>query len=439
MGEETDHAILKELVSNEKWSEILGRTENLPNGQSLTAGHHFFRGIAQRKMGNHQDAMVSINLGLLLSPDSEWGNQLAFEARLSLGETTTAFAKFKEHIQAAPGRESQKAWYVQMAAEMGLFHIAAEMNETREVIKAGRKRPPFTVALQCFSKVDTLAKTLSSLAAVRNTKEFGLVIIIDSCQGSTLSQKHVKGNSDVKQLVAAEMPRLMDLFFSVEILQNERNLGTAPTCRRMLDHVTKNYAGFLFIEDDCLLAPSALDWSRHHLENTVNTTGPWFLSCESIFFDRQDREITVDQHKKLLDFAGLPGIRNAYHLLNFVPSTCFGTTSDIWRICANVRSFTRGPESLTRYMTAMGRKTVSPVVPRASDIGMLHELGYSVTLMGRNNVKETKTTFLMAEGEFDSKDSTLFVGNADLLYATTSMLKTEQLETFKRQNELAKA
>jgi hypothetical protein len=70
---------------------------------------------------------------------------------------------------------------------------------------------------------------------------------------------------------------------------------------------------------------------------------------------------------------------------------------------------------------------------------MLHELGYSVTLMGRNNVKETKTTFLMAEGEFDSKDSTLFVGNADLLYATTSMLKTEQLETFKRQNELAKA
>jgi len=228
------------------------------------------------------------------------------------------------------------------------------------------------------------------------------------------------------------------LFFSVEVLQNERNLGTAPTCRRMLDHVANNYSGFVFIEDDCLLAPSALDWCRHHMKKTVNTTGPWFLSAESIFFDRQDREITAEQHKKLADFAGLPAIRNAYHLLNFVPSTCFGTTSDIWRICANVRSFTRGPESLTRYMTAMGRKTVSPLVPRASDIGMQHELGYSVTLMGRNNVKETKTTYLMAEGSFEPKESTLFVGNSDLLYAATSVLKTEHLEVFSNLGKRAK-
>jgi hypothetical protein len=89
-------------------------------------------------------------------------------------------------------------------------------------------------------------------------------------------------------------------------------------------------------------------------------------------------------------------------------------------------------------MTAMGRKTVSPLVPRASDIGMQHELGYSVTLMGRNNVKETKTTYLMAEGSFEPKESTLFVGNSDLLYAATSVLKTEHLEVFSNLGKRAK-
>jgi tetratricopeptide (TPR) repeat protein len=439
MGDETDTAILQELVADEKWAEILRRTESPSNGQHLTAGHHFFRGLAQLHVGTAQIALDSINRGLALNPNSDWGNQLAFEARLTLGEADTAFAKFKDYIERAPGREPQKAWYVQKASEMGLFHIAAEMNETREVITAGRQRPQYALALQCFSKADTLAKTFASLGTLDSTKEFGLVIIIDSCNGSNLNQKHVKGNADVKRLVAAEIPQLMDLFFSVEVLQNERNLGTAPTCRRMLDHVTNIYSGFVFIEDDCLLAPSALEWCQHHLKMTVHTTGPWFVSCESIFFDRQTREITAEQEKHLAEFAAQPGIRNAYHLLNFVPSTCFGTTSEIWKLCANVRSFTRGPESLTRYMTTMGRKTVSPVVPRASDIGMQHELGYSVTLMGRANVKETKTTYLMAEGKFDPDDSTPIVGSIDRLYAATSLLKTEHLETFKSKNARAKA
>jgi len=430
MGDETDTAILQELVADEKWAEILRRTESPPNGQHLTAGHHFFRGLAQLHVGTAQIALDSINRGLALNPNSDWGNQLAFEARLTLGEADTAFAKFKDYIEGTPGREPQKAWYVQKASEMGLFHIAAEMNETREVITAGHQRPQYALALQCFSKADTLAKTLASLGTLDSTKNFGLVIIIDSVNGSNLNQKHVKGNADVKQLVAAEMPRLMDLFFSVEVLQNTKNLGTAPTCRRMLDHVANNYSGFVFIEDDCLLAPSALGWCQHHLTNSVATTGHWFVSCESIFFDRQARDITADQLKKLVAFAAQPAIRNAYHLLNFVPSTCFGTTSDIWRICNGVRSFTRGPESLTRYMTAMGRKTISPVVPRASDIGMLHELGYSVTLMGRNNVKEIKTTYLMAEGAFEPQSSARFTGSSDLLYSATSLLKTEHLERF---------
>ena len=120
--------------------------------------------------------------------------------------------------------------------------------------------------------------------------------------------------------------------------------------------------------------------------------------------------------------AAHPKLRNAYYQLAFVPSTCFGTTAAIWAMCAEVRSFTRGPESLSRYVRALRRLSIGPVVQRASDIGMLHPLGYSVTNRGRDMVGEQKETYLLAPGRFDAAASALYRGNFDLLYAATSQV-----------------
>jgi hypothetical protein len=113
--------------------------------------------------------------------------------------------------------------------------------------------------------------------------------------------------------------------------------------------------------------------------------------------------------------------------LEFVPSTCFMTTREIWKICANIRSFTRGPESLTQFLKPLERKTLAPLVPRASDVGMLHELGYSVAMLGAENVKEIKQTYLLSDGQLDLEKIKHFKGDAGLLYSASVLLDEKSI------------
>jgi hypothetical protein len=282
------------------------------------------------------------------------------------------------------------------------------------------------VALQSFSKVDTLEKVFESLLKLDGCEYHSLIIIQDSDVGATISERHKRGRRDVKNLISEWLPSLSSIFFSVEYLQNERNLGTAPTCRRLLDFVASKYEGFLFIEDDCILSSTSVTWAFDQLQRRIDPLGHWFVTCESSFFDREDRPITPDISARLERIASHDRLRDAVHLLNYVPSTCFGTTSAIWQLCRGPRSFTRGPESLSMFVLREGHKTISPVVPRASDIGMLHELGYSFSSVGAN-VREKKNTILLAPYAVDSGRSYLFDGDANLLFGATSRLDLNAL------------
>jgi len=204
-------------------------------------------------------------------------------------------------------------------------------------------------------------------------------------------------------------------------------LGTAPSCRRLIDHISQNHDGFLFVEDDCPLSRSALEWTRYHLENNIKFEGSWFVSCESICFDSADRKIEAETVEVLQKIASHSLISHAYTYVDFVPSTCFSTRTDLWRLCANVRSFTRGPESLSLLMQTFGRKTIMPIVPRAADIGMNHELGYSANSLGLENVKENKNVFHLSDMQFDKDLCHMFEGNIEELFQATSEADAEQL------------
>ena len=414
----TSQETLQALAQNSDWLGIIEQTDNLAETQSRNATLWFFRGWSLLKVEKAREAVRHIEYGLTLSENSDWGNQLLFEALLACGDNDRAFNGYKHFIERKPGPEAGKAWYVQKAAELGYFKIASDMNETRVVIRSPSPRKRFALALQCFAKVDTLQAVIESFEYLKSSQDFNLVVIIDK-PAENSSPQHVVGNREVRQLVGHKLDFLLRKFPSVEVLQNAENLGTAPTCRRLLDHVACSYDGFLFIEDDCVLSPSALDWSKYHLTKSVGMQKLWFFSCESVFFNKQGRVIDKKLKSDLKWIAKNAKLLDKYNLLDFVPSTCFGTTSDVWKSCAGIRSFTRGPESLTKYIQLRGLKTLSPVVPRASDIGMQHELGYSVNMVGRKEVREVKDTYVMADS-FDPESCDVMDIDPNQLYAATS-------------------
>ncbi len=411
-----------------KWDEILAAVAEAPGQEALPPSLIFFRGIALVRLGRPAEAISVIERGLAIDPASRWGNSILFEAYRVNNQVAEGFKRLSAFINSGDGYESEKAWYVQWAAEYDMLDVAAEMNAKRDVIRNVPKLPRLALAIQCFCKADTLERVFHSLMALENAHQFSLVIIQDSIESASKRDRYAKGYGEVRSVLSRYLLDLEEKFFSVEYLANKTNMGTAPTCRRLLDYVTSKYDAFVFIEDDCVLAPSALDWAAYHLRNTVSLIGPWFVTCESSYFDKEHKKLDEPTKQKLEAIAKQDAIKNAYVYNDFVNSTCFATTSDIWNICANYRSFTRGPESLTRFVKTKGAKTVAPLVPRCADIGMLHELGYSVTNAGLENVRERKETFVMAEGAFDGTLCKPYDGDKNLFFDATSNLNENAIK-----------
>jgi tetratricopeptide (TPR) repeat protein len=427
------HDTLNDLANAGKWGQIILMTDNMSSNEVRVPGFFFFRGIAFLSQGRATEAIPSIQNGLMLDPNSSWGNRLLFDAYCKSNKIPQAFESFASFIDSNEANEGERAWFVQTAVEMGEFDVACAMNETRTVIRNVSKSPKYALALQCFCKADTLERVFESLMALTNCDNFALVILQDSVVNSPKADRYAAGAAAVQKSLEAWHPKLLRKFYSVEYLQNPVNLGTAPSCRRLLDHVCAKYEGFLFIEDDCILAPSALAWTEYHIRHNLALDSRWFTSCESIFFDREERVLTAEAKDRLQTLAATAQLRNAYILVDLVPSTCFATTAEIWGHAAQLRSCTRGPETLNHYVKSKSIQTIMPVVPHAEDIGMLHELGYSVANMGFENVRERKGTYLLAQGEFDETLCRVYDGSKDILYGATSKLYNHSIAVLEKE------
>ncbi len=132
------------------------------------------------------------------------------------------------------------------------------------------------------------------------------------------------------------------------------------------------------------------------LEKYISSDKYPFGSCESIMFNSKNVDYSSDEIDEKLKSIDVNRFDASLFEVSFVPSTCFITKSHIWFDYSNIRSFIRGPESLNLYIKINSKVTLMPVVPRAKDIGMLDELGYSVKNLGFDGVKELKNTYYIS-------------------------------------------
>jgi tetratricopeptide (TPR) repeat protein len=324
------------LFRSGEMARVIALTDDAANISGVPPSVFFFRAKALFALSRFSEAYSAVEAGLALNPDSGWGQALRFESLLALERFDESFAGLFQFLQTTHADvESLKAAYVDRAVRLGRFDLAAPMNEMRKVIAEDRALPRYALAVQCFSKSDTLEKVFASLIECRGTKEYGLIILQDNADGSRKRDVYEQAAESVRLTLGKWLPKLMLAFDSVEIILNPNNKGTAPSCRRLLDRVCERFDGFLFIEDDCLLSPDALEWSSYHLGSSISPTNFWFGTCESIFFDASRTAPSPEQVELLSRYARSPEVRATYIGLDFVPSTCFLTTKQIWRMVSN--------------------------------------------------------------------------------------------------------
>lgn len=382
---------LSSLHAGKNWSDIITfYSEYCENSNS--ASPHFFAADAYIRLEKWRNADLLVKKGLSLNATNSWGRHLKYDLDKMLVSTEFAQDELYNYLVSYGTHKTLAATFINSAVCMKDFQRAAEINLMRDVIVDGLKKARYALALQTFCKADTLKQVLESLLKLKDSEQFSLYILQDT-PAENHSAKYTEGFQDVQQVLAAYLSKLQLVFESVHVYTNTKNMGTAPSCKKLLDRVIEVTDGFMFIEDDCILSSDALKFAKTMLENKISENGKyWFASCESTFFNNKEgNEIDIDKVKRDIEQRSL---NQKLYTMSFVPSTCFITSREIWLQCSNFRSFPRGPESLTAYIKDISKLTIAPVVPRARDIGMLHDLGYSVMNLGKDGVKEVKEHFL---------------------------------------------
>ena len=254
------------------------------------------------------------------------------------------------------------------------------------------------IVVQCFIKPDTLAGLCASLAACDGTRSFHLIFWTDQPGPGGNADRYRQQHQLVQALVTDFTREHRDRFASVTLLGNVDNQGTCATCQAALDHAFSLHDFVVFTEDDTVFARDALSWfAALHDGGLLDQPDILALAGESIYFDARRETLPPGYAASARQAAAARGLTADYVKLNFIPSTCFATTRAKWAVFGALRGQPRGDEDVCTLCREQNLHCIFPVAARVKDIGMLHEDGYSVRVLGPAGVREIKNTYLMAD------------------------------------------
>lgn len=421
--------IFDNFVQEKKYDEILKkcREDEFKNFNQ----RYFFEAVAYFELGRIENAIEAVDEGLRILPLSPWGILLKYKIlKKDSSESALDFICDKILLQGIKKNEILIE-AINELVKKGDYIRASLINEKRDILHQ-EKSKKYCVCIQVFNKPDTLIRLFDSLLDCENKEHFHVLILQDSHLNSRKEHEYADKVKAVSTVVAEYSAKLANAFESLEFMVNPTNMGTAPTCRKLLSYAADKYEGFLFLEDDCVLTKDSLAWTFNVLENLISDVGPHFGTCESIFFDYSRGNPPDDTDLAILESCA-EQLSNKYCHLGFVPSTCFITSSSMWGRYKSLRSFPKGPESLNKFFETVNGRTIFPLLPRVSDIGMEHEDGYSTANLGKGNVKEIKHTYLTSNDTPCYSNYKFYDGNLDLLFSATSKINKEHIVKLKKE------
>ncbi len=258
---------------------------------------------------------------------------------------------------------------------------------------------PIAVVVQCFNKPDTVRGVLESLCKCEGASRVDLIVWQDGVIGSRRQSEFEEPCNNVREFVTSFASEHKEKFSSIEVYENAWNLGPYKTCKVAMDLAFINHDLAILTEDDVIFSRDALVWfSELRDAGLLEQENVWAIAAESIFFDAREKTVDPSFIEAALAAAAEQQLINKYTAQKFIPSSCFATSRRRWSEFGETRGETNGDVTLCRRCEAENRRCVAPVIARGKDVGMLHDLGYSVSIHTKVGVlSAAKHTYLLAE------------------------------------------
>lgn len=290
---------------------------------------------------------------------------------------------------------------------------------------------PTALAIPCLLKADTLHSLCESLLRCDGIEALDLIFWLDSPLGSRSEARFTPLHAEVCAMLDGFVAKHEARFRSVSRHQSPTNLGPYATCRAAVNHAFTLHPFVVFAEDDIVFARDAFTWfDAIRAQGLLDDPRHWAIAGESVFFNARDKALPEGWPDEMRQLAATEGLVGHYVTHNFVPSTCFATTEAHWRRIGPVRGQDCGDVKLCTLCQEEDGWCVFPVVPRAKDVGMLHDSGHSVLIHTRDGVRERKNTYLMSDALLAPDQPGLagrltpYAGNAGRLFTLSTLLET---------------
>ena len=231
-------------------------------------------------------------------------------------------------------------------------------------------------------------------------QEYGVIFYQDNIKGSPKfkTEKYIKKNKNIKDIINKNLYR----FKFAEFKQSECNVHPYGICKKSLDYAFNKKKGdfCIFLEDDVFLDKNSLYWFNYFYDNNYFKDNIKFVTGESLYFNSPNnnppsKEKLNNIKKKIFE----KELCKYYMILkgSHLTSSIFSTTKEIWNKNTTMyRGQINGETVLNKEIKKNNWEVIFPIVPRAKDIGMLHEDGWSVSWHGKEKVPN-KNVFLTSE------------------------------------------
>jgi hypothetical protein len=283
------------------------------------------------------------------------------------------------------------------------------------------------LVIQPFIKPDTLAALLRTLVRCSRKETVRLIFFSDNPSGLAAAThpgspgkeaEFSEKNRQVMALANEFRDAHRNDFRDVVVQTADRHLGPCATCRSAIDFAFESDDLVILTEDDSLFSEDAIEWyQRIHDSGIMDVPENWAVTGESIYFDAK----TTRPAPEYIERARAACIRRGYFhqhtRFRHLPATSFAVVKPKWDLFRELRGQDRGDEKVCSALREQKNFVVFPILARVTNVGMLHEDGYSVAIIGAEEVavRGNFNTYLTSGdviGEVDrSAPSVRFTGN----------------------------
>jgi hypothetical protein len=265
-------------------------------------------------------------------------------------------------------------------------------------------------------KDDLIQNMINNLFQIEHINEYKIVFWHNSLNGNSYYDSYTYGRKH--QSCAKTIIDNIKIFDNAEYFLNEPSYDLYIDRYNAIEYCFNYSDNVIYVEDDIIFSKNFINYFLNFIDNNYKNKYQ-FIAGESILFDSSNKILNEEHINIMKNIVEKYELNKYFTCVDYTPSSCLLYNIDIWNEIKKNANGKLSMDYLNSFCKINNYKTVIPIVAECADIGMLHDTGYSMVILGKKKISEIKNVYIL-----NDKINTTYIcyNNIDKLYDISSNL-----------------